>query len=159
MIREKELEMARAKSSAIGIYIISAFKIFKGLLLLAAGIGALKLLHKDSAQVAQHWINVFRVDPDNRYIHRLLVKLHLMNDRKLKELSIGTFFYSGLLLTEGIGLAFRKRWAEYFAIIVTGSFLPLEIYEIHRHATLPRVIVLLINIGVVLYLIIQVRRK
>ena len=106
--------------------------------MIAVGIGALHLLHKDVAVVADHWINAFRVDPHNRFIHWLLAKVHLVDDKKLKELSVGTFVYAAVFLTEGTGLALHKRWAEYFTIITTGSFLPLEVYEIIHHATVAK---------------------
>ena len=141
-----------------GLYLIAAFKIFKGLALLAVGIGALKLLHRDSAKVAGHWIDLLRVDPDNHYIHKLIEKIHLMDSRKLKEISAGTFFYSALLLTEGIGLALRKRWAEYLTVFVTASLIPLEIYELSRKLDWSRVLVLAINVAVVVYLIWVLRR-
>lgn len=139
--------------------LIAAFKFLKGLGLLALGIGALKLLHKDLAAVAEHWIDVFRVDPHNHYIQRLLEKLPMIDQRKLKEISIGTFIYSAIFLTEGIGLAFRKRWAEYFTITTTASFLPLEVYELAKHVTFPRGIALLINLAVVAYLVRELRRN
>jgi uncharacterized membrane protein (DUF2068 family) len=82
----------------------------------------------------------------------------MVDDRKLKELSIGTFFYSGLFLTEGVGLALRKRWAEYLTIVSTASLLPLEIYEIVKQVSALKIIVLLANIAVVVYLVIEVRR-
>jgi uncharacterized membrane protein (DUF2068 family) len=148
-----------AKSSKErGLYLIAAFKIFKGLALLAVGIGALKLLHRDSAEIVQHWIDLLRVDPDNRYIHRLIEKIHLMDSRKLRQISAGTFFYSALLLTEGIGLALRKRWAEYFTVFVTASLIPLEIYELAKKPDWARVLVLAINVAVVVYLIWVIRR-
>ncbi len=46
-------------------------------------------------------------------------KLLSLDDRKLKAIGAGTFFYAALLLTEGIGLLLRRRWAEYFTVIVT----------------------------------------
>src|ERR1700687_4399468 len=148
-----------AKSSKErGLYLIAAFKIFKGLALLAVGIGALKLLHRDSAEIVQHWIDLLRVDPDNRYIHKLIEKIHLMDSRKLRQISAGTFFYSALLLTEGIGLALRKRWAEYFTVFVTASSIPLEIYELAKKPDWARVLVLAINVAVVVYLIWVIRR-
>jgi hypothetical protein len=52
-----------------GLRLIAVFKLVKGLLLLAVGVGALKLLHKDVGEVALRWVNVLRVDPDNRFIH------------------------------------------------------------------------------------------
>jgi uncharacterized membrane protein (DUF2068 family) len=83
----------------------------------------------------------------------------MLNDQKLKELSVGTFIYSAVFLTEGIGLALRKRWAEYFTIITTASFLPLELYELFHHATLPKAVALAINIAVVVYLVRELRRN
>jgi len=138
--------------------LIAAFKLLKGFALLALGIGALRLLHKDMAGVVDHWINAFRVDPHNRYIHWLLSKLPMVDDRKLKELSVGTFIYSAIFLTEGTGLAFHKRWAEYFTIITTASFLPLEVYEIIRRATVAKGVALAINIVVVIYLVRELRK-
>jgi uncharacterized membrane protein (DUF2068 family) len=117
------------------------------------------LLHKDVAAIADHWINAFRVDYHNRLIHWLLAKLPLVDDKKLKALSVGTFIYAALFLTEGTGLAFRKRWAEYFTIISTASFLPLEIYEIIRHAGVANIVALLINIAVLVYLVWEIRRR
>ena len=138
--------------------LIAAFKLFKGLVLLAVAIGALRLLHRDLAGVVDHWVNAFRVDPHNRYLHWLLAKLPMVDDRKLKELSIGTFIYAAVFLTEGTGLAFHKRWAEYFTIITTSSFLPLEVYELIHHATIAKGVALAINIAVVIYLVRELRR-
>jgi len=134
------------------IVLIGIFKLVKGVLLLAAGIGVLELLHKNVAKVVQHWTEVLRVDPDNRYIHRLIVRATGINDRRLLEISAGTFVYAGLFLTEGAGLLADKRWAQYFTIIVTASFLPLEVYEFMRRATAEKAIVIVLNVATVIYL-------
>jgi uncharacterized membrane protein (DUF2068 family) len=133
--------------------LIAAFKLLKGVLLLAAGFGALRLLHKDVALVVDGWLDAFRVDPGNRYIHRLMVHVANLDERRLRELSAGTFFYSAVLLCEGTGLWLGKRWAEYFTILATGSFIPLEIYELHRRLTVPRATLLVLNLAIVVYLI------
>ncbi len=138
---------------------IAIFKLFKGVLLLLVGIGALRLLHRDVGEVVSHWVDVLGVDPDNRYIHRLLSRAFAVSPKQLKEASVGTFVYAGLLLTEGTGLFLRKRWAEYFTIITTAGLIPLEVYEIHRHLTATKSVVLLINVAIVIYLIARVRRK
>ena len=140
------------------LWLIAAFKLVKGLGLLILAIGALNLLHKDVAAEVERWINLLRFDPQNHLIRKLLEKIGMVDDRKLEELSIGTFFYSALLLTEGVGLALRQRWAEYVTIVTTASLLPLEIYEISRRVTTGRIVLLLINIAVVIYLVIEVRR-
>lgn len=141
-----------------GLRIIAVFKLAKALLLVAVGIGAIKLMHKDLSDLANQWIAELRIDPDNRLIHGLLAKLGLMNDHKLQELSIGSFFYAALLLTEGIGLWLKKRWAEYFTIIATCSFIPLELYEIAKRVTVTRIVILLINAAIIWYLFVQLRK-
>ena len=151
--------MAPPKHSSRGLWLIAVFKLLKGLALLAIGIGALKLLHKDVASEVERWVNYLRVDPQNYYIHKLLAKVGLLNDRKLKELSVGTFFYSALLLTEGVGLAFKQRWAEYFTIITTASLLPLEVFELARRVSFARIALLLVNIVIVVYLVRHLRRN
>ena len=151
--------MAPPKHSSRGLWLIAVFKLLKGLALLAIGIGALKLLHKDVASEVERWVNYLRVDPQNYYIHKLLAKVGLLNDRKLKELSVGTFFYSALLLTEGVGLAFKQRWAEYFTIITTASLLPLEVFELARRVSFARIALFLVNIAIVVYLVRHLRKN
>lgn len=142
-----------------GLAVIAAFKIFKGLALLAVGIGALKLMHKDVAAQIEPWIEMLRVDPHSHYIYWVLEKVSNLDARKLKELSVGTFFYSALFLTEGIGLGLRKRWAEYFTIVSTSLFIPLEVYELAKRVTLARGILVLVNAGIVAYLVMELRRN
>ena len=141
-----------------GLRLIATFKLLKGFALLAAGLGMLKLLHKDVAAEVEHWINVFQVDSQNHFIHLLLEKVSKLDDRRLKALSAGTFVYSTIFFVEGIGLALRKRWAEYFTIIVTSSLLPLEVYELAKHAGVGKVFALVINLAVVAYLVRELRR-
>ncbi len=140
------------------LVIIGIYHILKGLLFLAVGLGALRLMHRDVAASAIHLINALRVDPGNFFIHHLLAKLANVDDHVLRELSIGTFFYSALSLTEGVGLILRKRWAEYFTTILTASFIPLELYEIYHHSKLIKIVILLVNIAILVYLIWELRR-
>lgn len=150
--------MNKQRAHGRGLRLIAAFKLLKGLALLALGIGALRLLHKDVEALVVHWINIFQVDPNGHYVRLLLAKLSILDDRRLKELSVGTFFYSAVFLTEGTGLALGKRWAEYLTIISTASLLPLEIYELAKHASIGKILALVINVAVVAYLVFELRR-
>jgi uncharacterized membrane protein (DUF2068 family) len=136
---------------------IAIFKYVKGLLLLALAAGALGLLHKDAARVLTEWISGARVDPDNHFIHSMIAKVSHLTDRQLAGMSAGTFIYAGLFLTEGTGLILRKRWGEYLTIVTTALLVPLEIYELILEVSVTKIIVTLINIGVVWYLIVRVR--
>lgn len=142
-----------------GLWLIAAMKLLKGLSLLAVAIGALHYLHRDMEDTVTNWLNVLRVDPDNRYLHHVIEKLMAVDDRQLRAISAGSFFYSALLLTEGIGLMLEKRWAEYFTIIVTSSFLPLEVYEIFHHFHWGKVALLVVNVAIVAYLVWIVKRN
>jgi uncharacterized membrane protein (DUF2068 family) len=135
------------------LLLIAIFKLFKGLLLTLTGIGLLSLLHKDVAAVVLQLATALNVDPDSRLIHGLFVKLLGLNDRKLEAISAGTFFYAALLLTEGVGLLMRQRWAEYFTIITTALLIPLEVYELIQHFTVTRVLILVVNLLIVAYLV------
>lgn len=144
------------RSDAV-LWTIAGFKLLKGLLLLAVAIGALTLLNEDVGKEAQRWVAMLQVDPHNHFIHALLAKLTRVDNRRLEEISAGTFFYAALLLTEGVGLFLRKRWAEYFTIFVTASLVPLEIYELIKEFGKMKLAILAINVAVVVYLIIRVR--
>ncbi len=138
--------------------LIAAFKLFKGLALLAVGLGARQLFNHDLAANIDHWLDLLRIDPHNRYILLIIEKLGNIDEHRLRELRAGTFFYAALFLTEGTGLALRQRWAEYVTIISTSSLIPLEVYEIVKRYSVLKVAFLVINIAVVVYLIFEIRR-
>jgi len=140
------------------LWLIAAFKLLKGLALFVLAVGALQLLHRDLAEDVLHWINMFRVEPAHRYVQLLLDKVAMVNDRRIEELSAGTFLFSALYLTEGVGLALNKNWAKYLTVVSTAALLPIEIYEIFAGASVAKFLVLLINIAVVAYLARDVRR-
>jgi uncharacterized membrane protein (DUF2068 family) len=142
-----------------GLLVIAAFKILKGLGLMAVGFGALHYLHRDLAAALAHWVDLLRIDPHSHYLHWILSKLANVDAKRLRELSVGTFLYSALALCEGVGLALRKRWAEYLTIISTASLMPIEMLEIYKGPSAAKVILLLVNLGIVAYLVRELRRK
>ena len=154
-MKRRSRQSSKSKSSIL--VLIGTLKLFKALLLLVVGIGAIKFLHKDVVSTVMHWTQVLRVDPDNRYIHGLLLRIFRVTPKQLKELSLGTLIYAGLFTTEGVGLLLRKRWAEYFTIITTSVLIPLEIFELAWHFTVTKLIVAFVNVLIVWYLVARVR--
>jgi uncharacterized membrane protein (DUF2068 family) len=142
-----------------GLFWISIFKTLKGLLLLVLGIGVLGLLHKDVQEWLENLVDALHINSGNRYVTALLVKASSVDDHRIAQLSGLTFFYSALFLTEGIGLWFQKRWAEWLTVIVTGSLIPIEAYEIWKQCGVVKLIVFGVNIAVVLYLVAVLRHK
>ena len=50
-----------------------------------------------------------------------------------------------------------KRWGEYFAVVATSVFLPLEIHDLAKGITMTRLVTFTINVGAVIYLLISKR--
>jgi uncharacterized membrane protein (DUF2068 family) len=126
--------------------------LIKAALLIATGIGILKLVHGDIVAQADHWIRLLGLDPGRRHIDLALEKLTSIPPKRIRAFGIGTFIYAGLFLTEGIGLWMLKLWAEWFTVIATGSLIPLEAYEIYRRPTPIKIAVLIVNVAVVVFL-------
>ena len=138
--------------------LIGAFKLAKGLILVVVGLGTLRLVHRDLTETAATLTHHLHLNPGNRYIDLALSHLVSLDARRLWVISAGTFLYAGLFLTEGVGLLLRRRWAEYFTVMVTGSLIPLELYELTRRISVTRLVVLAVNIAIVWYLIAVLRR-
>ena len=148
------------KNSQSGlIRLIAIFKLFKASLLIAVGVGAVKLVHNSGDGTVEHWVTMLGLNPGGRYVDRAISKIASIPPDKLKDLGVGSFVYTALFVTEGLGLWLMKPWAEWFTVIITASLLPLEVYEIHRRPTIPKVVVLVINIAVVGYLLLRIRRE
>jgi uncharacterized membrane protein (DUF2068 family) len=61
--------------------------------------------------------------------------------------------YAVLEGIEAIGLWFQRRWAEYLTFVATTALLPLEVYELTRTVSPLKIIALIVNIAVVVYLL------
>ena len=150
-------ESDRAAEPA-ALRLIGAFKLAKGLVLVVVGLGTLRLVHHDLTETAVTLTHRLHLNPGNRYVDLALSHLLSLDPRRLWAISAGTFLYAGLFLTEGVGLLLRRRWAEYFTVIVTGSLIPLELYELTRRISGIRLVVLAVNLAIVWYLITVLRR-
>ena len=139
--------------------LIAVYKLLQAALLVAVGVGALKLLHKDVADVLDNLARVLRMNTEGRVVSFLLEKASLIDDHRLRQISAVLFIYAGLGLIEGIGLMLEKVWAEYFTALLTASFLPLEIFELTHRITPVRVTLLVLNLAVLAYLVSHLARR
>lgn len=142
-----------------GLMVIAVFKFLEGAGLVALGLGVRHVLQGDWEKDLAHWVDLLRMDPHNRYLLWVVEKLSNVDERRMRELSVGTFFYAGLRFLEGTGLALKQRWAEYLTIVTTGALVPVELYEIYAHPTWQKMVVLVVNLAVVAYLGWELRRN
>ena len=148
-----------ASEARRGLLLIGALKLLKALALLVVGVGLLSLLHRDAAQALRGWLEVFRVDAHAHLVEALLAKVAGINHQTMRRLGVGTLLYAAVFAIEGAGLLLAKAWAEYMTAGVTISFLPIEAYELFEYPSPAKAVVTLINVAVVIYLVIEIRRR
>ena len=77
----------------------------------------------------------------------------LVTPEHLSEVLAVVIFYAALEATEMVGLWLAKRWAEYLTFLATVLLIPLEIYEVAHHPSVLKVITMVINVAVAVYLL------
>ncbi len=65
--------------------------------------------------------------------------------------------YGVLEGVEAVGLWLGKRWAEYLTFVATIVFVPYEIYELTKSVTALKVVALIVNLAVAVYLLLAKR--
>ncbi|WP_118913869.1 DUF2127 domain-containing protein [Mycobacterium shigaense] len=97
----------------------------------------------------------FRVDQMTA-VHEL-EKALAAKPSTLVLLTLALTVYALIEVLEAVGLWLLKRWGEYFAVIATSVFLPLEIHDLAKGITMTRLVTFAINIAAVLYLLFSKR--
>jgi uncharacterized membrane protein (DUF2068 family) len=135
----------------LGLRIIAAAKITKGVVLCGLSLGIFDLIHKDLAATALHFVQLARISPENRYVELLLEKVGLIEPSTLRRLGELSALDASIQLVEGLGLWFGATWAEYVVVVSTGIFIPEEYSAIYHHFTWVRVSILAINGAMFIY--------
>lgn len=141
------------------VILIGIFKLFKVAVLLVAGIGGLVLTQNDIVHHMRVWAAALGFDVGDRHLQSLVRKVWKLDHRHKDELGVGCLFYAALFSIEGFGLVLRKVWAEYVTIVITTSFIPLELYELARGKSVLKAIVIALNVAIVIYLILRLRHN
>ncbi|HLH46981.1 MAG TPA: DUF2127 domain-containing protein [Acidimicrobiales bacterium] len=84
-------------------------------------------------------------------------KLFKLSTSELYAAGAAAAVYTILLACEMVGLWFARRWAEYLTFVETGILVPYEIYELSKSISWLKILTLVINLLVVLYLLIAHR--
>lgn len=135
------------------LFLIAINKLAEAALLLSVGLGLGHLLRHGVQDSLLQWARAVRVDPDNRYVHRLIGSATGMSRAKMEALRIGTLLYGLLFTVEGLGLLLKKHWAEYLTVISTAGFLPVEAWELIHKFSAAKTVVAVVNVLVVVYLL------
>jgi uncharacterized membrane protein (DUF2068 family) len=146
----------------VGLRTVALFEAAKGLLVLLVGIGFVSLIDRDAETVAEKIIHVFHMNPARHFPTVILDAASNLTDTKLWWYALAALTYSTVRLVEAYGLWHERAWAEWFAIVSCGVYMPIELREIIKQygqmsQDLPNhlwvgVLVFLVNLGIVIYL-------
>jgi uncharacterized membrane protein (DUF2068 family) len=132
---------------------IVAFKAFKAFTLTALGVTLLVVRHSDPVDLLMRIALAVHLPVTSRLFERALMFTANLTVTKETAFAVTAFGAAALMATEGIGLHLRKPWARWFTIIATGALIPIEVYEILNELHALRVLILIANAGVVVYLV------
>jgi uncharacterized membrane protein (DUF2068 family) len=150
--------MTPARRHQTGIVAIAAFKLVKGGLLLVVGFGLLELMHAEIAALFALVLETLHINADTRFVHALVLKVDALQPHSILIAGLVSLGYAALLLAEGIGLWMEVSWAAYLTVVSTSALIPFEIYELIERTTVPRIVLLAVNLMIVVYLIKQLKQ-
>lgn len=135
-----------------GLRVIAIFEAAKGVLVLLVGCGLLAYIHQDLHLAAEHLVRHFHLNPASHYPRIFIDLANHVTSKQLWYLALSAVLYASIRFIEAFGLWLQRSWAEWFALLSGGMYIPVEMLEVYRRMTWPRVTVLLVNAGIVMYL-------
>jgi uncharacterized membrane protein (DUF2068 family) len=155
--------MLRAESEtshhySLGFRVVAAFEAAKGLVVVLAGFGVLLLIHRDLQAIAERLVAHLHLNPASRYPRIFLRAATDTTPGRLKLLALGAFGYSTVRFVEAAGLWYERRWAEWFAVATGLIYVPFEAAAFVRRPDLEPLVALVLNLGIVLFMGLQLRR-
>ena len=151
--------MASARGSDRWIVVIGVLKLLKAGAVGVLGVGAILARGHDPVGGVREAVHTFGLAPGSRVVNALVTRAAHLREHDLALAAGVLLAYAAVFVVEGVALLLRKRWGEYLTVLVTGSFVPFEVYEIARHATALRAAGLALNVVVVAYLAWHLRQR
>ena len=92
-------------------------------------------------------------DASRSFLGRQLEHLAGVQRHTLTVLLVTAAVYAVVEGAEAVGLWRQRRWAEYLTAVATAGFLPLELHELANRVSVGRLLALVVNLGVLAYLL------
>lgn len=126
--------------------------------LLAIGIVLLTHPHTDWGRVVRDLARSAGIDPSGNGIQKLISKARAISPNRYTVYGAIAIAYAGLEGAEAYGLWRRRYWGEYLTVIATSLLFVPEIWELAKTVTPLKVGALLVNVAIVVYLVLRLRR-
>lgn len=131
---------------------LAAFEALKGALALAAAAGLLSLRHTDLRAATEAFLEHHGIPPNHHYPRLLIESVARLTHHNLAQVVSFCVAYAAVRLAEGYGLWKGKAWAEWFATLSAGLYLPFEINHFLSRPSYFSAGIILVNLGLVLYI-------
>ena len=128
---------------------VALFEGAKGALVFLAGFSALSLIHYDAQRLAEELVVHLHLNPASRYPRIFIEAAAHLTDARLWLLATLAGAYGLVRFVEAYGLWRGRRWAEWFAAVSGGIYIPFELYELFKGATWLSLGALLANVFIV----------
>lgn len=142
----------RPQRPPIGLRSIAFFEAVKGALVTAAASGLVSLRHTDLHAATDAFLVKHGINPERHYMRLFIEGVARATNHHVGEIAAIAFAYALIRFVEAYGLWRGKRWAEWFAVISAGIYLPLELTHFGRHPSTFNAGVILVNMLIILYL-------
>lgn len=136
----------------IALRTIALFEAIKGALVLAASCGLLSLRHTELHAATDAFLLKHGINPERHYMRLFIEGVARATHHHVGEIAAIGLAYAVARFIEAYGLWREKHWAEWFAVISAGMYLPLELTHFGRHPSLFNAGVILVNMLIILYL-------
>jgi uncharacterized membrane protein (DUF2068 family) len=146
-------EMNAHAHQPVALRSIALFEIGKGLLAVAAACGLLSLRHTDLHAVTDAFLWRHGIDPETHYRRLFIESVAKATKWPVRQIVGFALTYAAVRFGEGFGLWYGKHWAEWFAVISAGLYLPLEFVHLAHHQTWFSAAVIVLNVVIILYLV------
>lgn len=113
---------------------VALFEASKGALVFVAGFGVLSLIHHDAQRVAEDLVGHLHLNAASRYPRIFIETAAHLTDARLWLLAAFAGAYGLVRFVEAYGLWRARRWAEWFAAVSGGIYIPFELYEVFKGA-------------------------
>ena len=144
--------MAVGKRNRV-IAVIGVFKLIKAALLITLGIAGLAAVPSELALTSGTSPAGWASRPDATRWPTFSASSARSTTTWPASSPSASLCYAAVFLVEGIGLLSRQRWAEWLTVVVTASFIPIEIYEGVEHFGAGKVVALVLNVAILGYLL------
>src|ERR1035441_3391032 len=136
-----------------GVRTVATVEFTKGIVVVLAGLGAFSMRHKDIWGVAESFLEFFHVNPYHHYVGVFIDLVSRISDVRLWKIALVASIYAILGFVEAFGLWYALPGAEWMAAITGGIYIPFEAADLIRRVTWFRLLVLVINSAIVLYML------